>query len=508
MFNWIVYGESQEILDLYIKNQSKDYFATGVLIVNGILFMLLFLSNRGNKPYIYLSLFTLSYGIRSFLLKNTVIQFIYPNFSWELIFQLLKSNELWALAFIILFFRALYPKEFTNKISNIIVYTTVFFSFLVYIPVEYYYQYNLLLTSQIMVIVSGVYILGNLFIAILHKRSLAKRSLFSLTIFFSSIIVDIAANKQFVIFEYYSAQFVILVVLIMFIFIGKERSLTYLRSQLQLKHNRDLKEVFSRFVPFDILKNIGNIDLKDRPPGDFVVKPYTIAYIDIRDFTKLSEGLTPQENFSMINNFYQIVGLAVSSHGGFIESYGGDGVKALFPKSPDDAINTALRISDEVALTSKIKIGISIHFGPIILGTVGSTNRIQATAISDVTRILESMDHFNSKMGIEILISRSVLSLSTLGMNKLLNLGRVILKNEEEDIEVFQVIPDNYHIDELFKEAFDNGVLMVQNKKYSKAYGYFLLANRYQPSHQLTQYYVKKFEMFLKLKGFHFTLKI
>ncbi len=508
LFKWIVYGESKDIINLYIKNQSKDYFTTGLLIICSILFFLMYIINIKNKYNLYFALFTLSYGIRSYLMKNTTIQDIIPWFSWTMEYQFTKASELWALTFIILFYKALYPIDFRSFFIKIFTIVALLTSFLAFIPIDYFNRYNISNVMHVEIIISGVYIISRLIRCVRKSRNLSVPALISIILFFASIVFDIIANTTIILFEYYSAQFVIFVVVTMFMMMGKRRSEStdYVIEKQRL--NLEIKDVFSKFVPINILQNLNNGELEDRPAGEYTVEPLTMIFIDIRDFTKLSEGLSPQDNFSMINRFYEIVGEQVNSHDGFIESYGGDGVKAIFQCAPDNAIKAAYKISDEVALSSGIKIGMSVHFGKVVLGTIGGENRIQATAVSDVTRILGSMDQFNSKMGIEILITEKVYTLSTLNNNQVLSLGSIIIKGEDEQISLYQIIPSTFQIDPLFKEAFENAIMMLKIKKYPKAYGYFSLALQYNKSHQLTKYYLKEMDTFFKLRELTFTLKL
>lgn len=508
LFKWIVMGSSSEILELYTKNQSKDYFTLGLLLLSSVLFLLMYIINTKDKYNIYFSLFTFSYAIRSYLMKNTTINEFLPWFTWTLEFQFNKASEIWALLFVLLFLKELYPNEFKSKITPFFTIFALITSFLAFIPLGIFNKYNILLIMHVEILLVGSYVLMSLVNCVKNSRLLAKLALFSMSVFFISIIFDIFASRIFILYDYYSAQFVVLVVAVMFLMIGKKRSLNteYVIEKQRL--NIEIKDIFSKFVPLQILQNLQNNELEDRPPGDFAVEPVTMIYIDIRDFTNLSEGLTPEQNFSMINRFYEIVGYEVNRWGGFIESYGGDGVKAIFKDTPQNTINSALSISDEVALTSGLKIGMSIHFGKVVFGTIGGENRIQATAVSEVTRILGSMDGLNSAMGIEILITEQVYALSYISKDKILSLGRILLKDEEESLNFFQIIPKNFEIDPLFKEAFENGVKMIKYKNYPKAYGYFLLANRYNIKNSITIEYVKQLEKFFKLRELTFTLKV
>lgn len=508
LFKWIVYGKSSKIVSQYLKNQSKDYITTGLLYICSILFLLIFIKDIRYRYNLYFALFTLSYGTRSFLMKNTTLGDYLPWFDWVLTFQLNKASELWALTFILLFLFSLYPREFDNKITKLIALVSFLTSFTAFIPLELFNGLNILLFMHIQVLISGLYIIFRLILSVIHGCYLSKWALTTLSLFFISIVFDIFANKIFLIYDYYSAQVVISVVIVMFFIIAKKRSDSSYFVIEKEKINSKLRGVFSKFVPTEILTRLGNNNLVDRSPGDFIVEVVVIVFIDIRNFTRLSESLTPKENFAMINQFYKVVGNHIGALGGYIESYGGDGVKVIFPTEPEVAIKATLNISDEVAETTGLKIGMSLHLGKVVLGTIGGGDRIQATAISDVTRIIGNMDLFNSKMGIEILITEKIYLLSSNPKESILTLGSIILKNEEEPLNLYQIIPKSYIIDPDFKLAFENAISAIGRKKYVKAFAYFQLAERYNPTHQLTKYYIINLEKFFKLRLLTFQLTI
>lgn len=507
IFKWMILGDSFDILNLYLKHQSKDYFSSGMLLIISILFFLLFITNTKSRYSLYFSLFSLSYGIRSFLMEKVSIWSVIP-MSWELIYQFTKASELWALVFILQFFKELYPNELRNKFTHVLTIISLVFSLTPFIPLNIFSTYKFMFLFHSLVILTGNYFLMRLMLSVKRKRILAKLTFASLLLFSISTIIDILSNRYALSWGYVSAQAVILLVVTMCVLIAKER--TSAISSINDKKNKNIKyrNIFTKFVPLEILKYIGNGELEDRAPGDFLVNPQTIAYIDIRDFTKLSQGLTPEENFIMINNFFKLVGSVVHENRGFIESYGGDGVKVVFPESTASAIKAAFAISDNIYESQRIKIGISIHVGNVVLGTIGSENRIQATSISRITRILNKMDHFNSKMGIEILVTDEVLSLVNLEDSQVLYLGTIKLKDEDDAINLYQLIPGDKPIDKMFRDAFENGVQMLKLRKYSKAYGFFKLANMYESSHKLSIYYINQLEVFLKLKQANFALAL
>ena len=73
-----------------------------------------------------------------------------------------------------------------------------------------------------------------------------------------------------------------------------------------------------------------------------------VLFADIRSFTTLSESMTPKENFEFINDYLGRVSPVIRKHNGFIDKYIGDAIMALFPSSPEDAIQAAIEIHQQL----------------------------------------------------------------------------------------------------------------------------------------------------------------
>ena len=107
-------------------------------------------------------------------------------------------------------------------------------------------------------------------------------------------------------------------------------------------------------------------------------------FSDVRSFTSLSEKMTPRENFEFLNRFLSGMGPCIREYNGFIDKYIGDGIMALFPTSPDDALKAALAMQKYLdgfnALRQglpPVSIGIGLHTGSLILGTIGELQHNQ-----------------------------------------------------------------------------------------------------------------------------------
>ncbi len=214
-----------------------------------------------------------------------------------------------------------------------------------------------------------------------------------------------------------------------------------------------LNRAYERFVPRQFLGHLGRESIVDVGLGDQVSRDMTVMFLDIRDFTGLSKRLTPEETFGFINSFLRVVEPHVGRHRGFVDKYTGDGLMALFPESADDAVRAALDIFSGLAVfndrrraagESPVAIGIGLHTGRLMLGTIGGENRMDGTVISAAVNLASRVEQMNKTYGTALLISdATVARLHDPGLYRIRELGRVRAKGGVEVLlhEVFDGDP-------------------------------------------------------------------
>ncbi len=148
----------------------------------------------------------------------------------------------------------------------------------------------------------------------------------------------------------------------------------------------------------------------------------TVLFCDIRDFTPFAERHAPQEVVRLLNAFFAAAVPAIEAEGGTVNQYIGDAILALFgaPQAQPDHARRAVRAAAEVvrrvhALTDRWKelgaaqfrVGVGIHTGPAVVGTVGSPRRLDYTAIGDTVNTAARIESANKELQTEVLISES-----------------------------------------------------------------------------------------------------
>ncbi len=180
-----------------------------------------------------------------------------------------------------------------------------------------------------------------------------------------------------------------------------------------------VNDAYRRFVPHEFLNFLNKESITQVKLADHEEREMTIMFADIRDFTPLSESMNPQENFRFLNSYLSRVSPVIGQHNGFIDKYIRDEIMALFPRSPDDAVQAAIALQIEVALYNQhrgncgydpLRIGISLHTGRLMLGIIGEDKRMEGTVISDAVNLASRLESFTKLYGASIIASENTVS--------------------------------------------------------------------------------------------------
>lgn len=148
-------------------------------------------------------------------------------------------------------------------------------------------------------------------------------------------------------------------------------------------------------------------------------KHVAILFADIRGFTSFSEAMLPYDVIYVLNRYFQRMAEVINRHGGMINVYMGDGLMALFGiDNPDRAVEQAIRAglgmleavellnpSLEQLYQRQLRIGIGVHYGCVVLGTIGDPKNPKMTAIGDAVNLASRIETANKSLGTTFLIS-------------------------------------------------------------------------------------------------------
>lgn len=288
---------------------------------------------------------------------------------------------------------------------------------------------------------------------------------------------------------------------------SKDELLTRIRTHLRLSQ---FNVAYKRFVPHEFLRLLGRETILDVKLGDQVQQDLTILFSDIRSFTTLSESMTPQENFNFINAYLSRVSPIIREHGGFIDKYIGDAIMALFPSEANSAIQATIAMQQEVSRYNKfretqgyepISIGVGIHTGGVMLGTVGETERMDGTVISDAVNLSARLEGLTKIYGAAIVISdKTLFGVTQPNQYNFRFLDSVVVKGKTDPVSVFEIF-DGYTqtmIDLKLETRpdFERGLLHYHSQELTEARPYFENVLKVDPDDKAAQIYLSRIKKF------------
>ncbi|GAA6184836.1 MULTISPECIES: adenylate/guanylate cyclase domain-containing protein [Alteromonadaceae] len=274
-----------------------------------------------------------------------------------------------------------------------------------------------------------------------------------------------------------------------------------------------LTQTFQKFVPRQFVEHFAKHGSDTLELGRADEDEVAILFSDIRGFTGLSEKMTPQELMKFLNSYFLRMNDPIHQNGGFIDKFIGDAIMALFdhPNGSNqdkaiDALNAALDLRYALNVYNQhrsnsgyppINIGVGIHFGPVIIGTVGSDDRMDTTVIGDSVNIAYRLESLAPKLGADIIVSSQLLATADAKAKftyRLLDWVRV--KGRKNPVEVYEILN---HLPEQsvtlkLKTApwIEKGVNYRKSQQWNKALSCFEKARLLNPNDHLVAHHIEQ----------------
>jgi class 3 adenylate cyclase len=185
----------------------------------------------------------------------------------------------------------------------------------------------------------------------------------------------------------------------------------------QLREREEIKDTFGKYVSIEIAKHLIT-NRKVSLGGENIVA--TVLFSDIRNFTSMSERMSPEEVVSMLNTYFSYITEPVMEHRGVINKFIGDAVMAIFTphlgseNHVEDAIQAALgmrrRLADLNAsgkLKFPVQFGVGLNTGALIAGNIGTEKRFEYTVIGDTVNVASRMESLSKPLEHDIILSES-----------------------------------------------------------------------------------------------------
>ncbi|XZN89548.1 MAG: adenylate/guanylate cyclase domain-containing protein [Microcoleus sp.] len=276
--------------------------------------------------------------------------------------------------------------------------------------------------------------------------------------------------------------------------------------EIALEAELEITQATSRFVPNQFLGFLGCESIVDIKLGDAVELEMSVLFSDIREFTTLSEQMTPEDNFKFINSYLSHMEPRILENRGFIDKYIGDAIMALFSEGADDAVRAGIAMLHALVEYNQerasagyipIKIGVGINTGSLMLGIVGGPSRMDGTVISDAVNLASRIESLTKKYGVSLLITDPTFqSLKNPADYAIRKIDRVQVKGKSEMVTVYEVFDADLPEIKAGKLAtlqiFSEALFLYDMKNFSGAALLFTECLQHNPGDIVAQIYLER----------------
>jgi len=175
-----------------------------------------------------------------------------------------------------------------------------------------------------------------------------------------------------------------------------------------------------------------------------------VMFVDIRSFTTAARTRTPAEVVERLDDVFEILVEIVDRHNGIVNKFLGDGLLAIFGAPIDDPLEAANAVAaaremlmsveaSNVGHSWPIRLGIGIHIGQAVAGTVGSPRRKEYTVIGDTVNLASRLESLNKEVGSQLIVSDAVREAARDAIGEALPLGPIAVRGYSEPVTVWRL---------------------------------------------------------------------
>ena len=213
------------------------------------------------------------------------------------------------------------------------------------------------------------------------------------------------------------------------------------------------KRRLSRFFSPDVLRAV--VRAPEEASLGSSRRVVTVLFSDLRGFTSISEKLEPEQVAEMLREYLTEMTEIVFKHGGTVDKYIGDCVMALYnvpfedPEHAVKAVRTGLEFQERTLAAAerweakygvKLRNGVGINTGEAVVGTLGSLQRLEYTAIGDTVNLAARLESITKDYGASIIISESTYE-QVKRLFPTRELGEVTVKGKTVPVKIYAVLP-------------------------------------------------------------------
>ncbi len=422
-------------------SKALGYISLGIILVMGIYHLGLFSQRKEDHGSLFFGLFCLDLTAR-IIATERVLQSMFPvatSLQFEIFYKFEYATFYLGTALFSQFFYEVFNKFISKKfVITVWIVTLLFLAQLIF-PVSFYSK--TVTFFQVFTMGSFLYAIVSLSRAWIKNISGSAISLFGFIMLFITFLNDILYSSG-LLPTTYLLQYGFL------FFIFSQSMILSTRFSLAFRESESLRQSHARFVPTQFVSFLDKTSITDVNAGDSVKKDLAVLFLDIRGFTSISEKMTTEENFKFLNSFLKRMSPHIHEAGGFVDKFIGDAIMALFPDSPENAVRAAIDMQKELVSYNNhrqsngypsIKVGIGVHTGELMLGTVGTSDRLDTTVIGDTVNLASRLENLTKEYNCSIIISEQVFKALPANTMMIREIDTVRVKGKTSSVRIYEV---------------------------------------------------------------------
>ncbi len=261
------------------------------------------------------------------------------------------------------------------------------------------------------------------------------------------------------------------------------------KSVLAKTSEERIRHIFQKYVPGEVIDEV----LKTKGEQLLIGKKQvaTILFSDIRSFTSIAEKMSAEELVTALNTYFNIMVSIIIEHKGIIDKFIGDAIMALFgapvqyEDDPQQAILTGLSMIEALKTFNKnqvrvgkpvFKIGVGLNTGQVVVGNIGSTQKLEYTCIGDTVNLASRLEGLTKVYGVPIIISEFTLSESRNNI-KTRELDAVRVKGKIQPVKIYEPYKDVTNKTDDGYSIFNEAINLYRSRNFNKAIELFNQCN-------------------------------
>lgn len=441
----IYFGLKSDIYKYFILQNGISWLALGTLIILACFNILIFFLSSQKKENLYFSILAIVLAA-----KIGASGFSIFAITLNLPYQLLVKIDYLAICIIPLLLTLITIKNSktyvkTKLITKIVLISSAITSLLtILLPISILSFYVPLFEVIAFIIISLIFIY--LLIQLKHNSLQTKLNLISFAILTVALGLDFFYINQNLNnpFDLSPLLFFIFTVFQFFSLAAQQRFLQNTQKELVVNLKR-LNDMCLKFVPKEFLNQIEKNSINKVELGDYAEKSMTISYTNL-DFNSIWETeLSSEQEYTLFSNCVSIMFPIIKKHNGYIAKMIGQDIICLFSKHPSDAVYCNLEISKELENymnkenneSCSIKKSTGIHYGKVLLGTIGEKHRLEDTVISDGVNLVARLSDVAKKMNVDFIFSDDFYRIISENQFDFAQLGVTDIKGKSQPVTLY-----------------------------------------------------------------------